>query len=350
MKTVRAPGRVNLIGEHTDYQDGWCLPIAIDREAVVRYTATDNQSIIVHSAQLPGEARVGVDGGVGPTSAPWASNVANVVNALIERGYPIRGVDAHLDSSVPLGSGLSSSAAFGVAITIALADANGAVLDHIEVARVAQRAEHLGGVPCGIMDQMASAISRAGHAMLLDCRTLHIEAIALPDDLGVIVVHSGLPRTLADSQYAQRRAACEQASARLGIVNLRDATLDAVSDDPFARHVVSENLRVHAFVAALRANDTNALGELLNASHESLARDYLVSTPELDQLVEILRDTGAYGARLTGAGFGGCVVALAPLAEANAIAQHAALRYRAETDLIPFAFVSQACAGAEIIE
>jgi galactokinase len=196
------------------------------------------------------------------------------------------------------------------------------------------------------MDQLAALFGRAGHALLVDCRSLEIEPVPLPRTLAVVVVHSGLPRTLAGSAYAERRAACEAAAARLGLATLRDATPDQVRDDPRARHVVSENARVLEFVAALRAGDVNALGPLLLASHESLRTDFEVSTPELDLLVELLVGAGALGARLTGAGFGGCVIALVQRNHADDLVAKTVTRYRATTGLEPVAFTARAVDGA----
>jgi galactokinase len=219
----------------------------------------------------------------------------------------------------------------------------------IEVALVAQEAEHLAsGVPCGVMDQLASVRGRANHALLLDCRTLEITAIPLPD-VDILVIHSGLERRLEASAYAERRAACEAAATRLGVETLRDATIDQVADDPIARHVVTENARVTAFAAALEHDDLPTCGALMLASHRSLRDDFTVSTPELDRLVELGVDAGAYGARLTGAGFGGCVVALVAAGEADSVARAVTDRYRAETGRAPFAFAVSAVDGAGLV-
>jgi galactokinase len=199
------------------------------------------------------------------------------------------------------------------------------------------------------MDQMASVFGVDGHALLLDCRDLCVEPVPLPGDVGILVVHSGLPRRLETSAYAVRRAACERAAARLGIVALRDATAAQVSDDPIARHVVAENARVLAFVDALRARDLDACGRLMLASHASLRDDYAVSTPELDRLVELAMEHGAAGARLTGAGFGGCVVALVPHDALDACAAAITERYRAATGYEPRAFPVHATAGARVV-
>jgi galactokinase len=200
------------------------------------------------------------------------------------------------------------------------------------------------------MDQLASVFGCAGHALLLDCRTLAIEPVALPPDVAVLVVHSGVARRLEDSAYAERRAACEAAALRLGVETLRDASYDEVADDPFARHVVSENARVLDFVAALRAGDLERCGRLMDASHASLRDDFRVSTPELDVLVDALVREGAYGARLTGAGFGGCVVSLVASDTVDHVVERAAARYRSATGLAPTPLVVRAVDGARRIE
>jgi galactokinase len=270
-----------------------------------------------------------------------------VAQVLAERGRPEVGIEGTIASSVPVGAGLSSSAALEVALALALCDAAGFELPPLELALACQEAELLAtGVPCGIMDQLSSVAGVAGHALLIDCRSLEVRPIRLPNRLAVLVVHSGVSRQLADSAYAERRAACEAVAARLEVRALRDATAEQVRDEPRARHVVSENARVLAAGAALAAGDTAALGPLLSASHRSLRDDYEVSTPELDVLVAALEDSGALGARLTGAGFGGCVVALARAADAEQVARDAIAGYRAETGLEPRLFRCRAAAGA----
>jgi galactokinase len=354
---ARAPGRVNLIGDHTDYQDGLCLPMAIDRDVVVAFERRDDRRIRVTSLDLDGVVEVDLADGSGaarastPESPEWGALVEAIARALASRGHRLAGMEAAVASTIPLGAGLSSSAAFEVAVVLALARVSTVALAPREVALVAQTAElHATGVPCGIMDQLASVSGRAGHALLLDCRTLDVQALALPSGLDVVVVHSGLPRVLADSAYAERRAACEAAAARLGVRTLRDATPEQVADDRRARHVVSENARVRAFADALRRSDLDALGPLMLASHASLRDDFEVSTPELDLLVELLVEEGARGARLTGAGFGGCVVALVDAPRTEAVAQQVTLRYGADTGLLAAASVVHAAGGACISE
>jgi galactokinase len=341
----RAPGRVNLIGDHTDYQDGLCLPVAIDREVRVEFSVRTDGRVRLRSLDFGETAEV--SGASDPTAPSWARFAAAVVQVLAARGRPPVGIDAEIASTVPVGSGLSSSAAFAVALSGALAAAAEWPLAGTALALAAQEAEHIGtGTPCGVMDQMAAVHGRAGHAVLVDCRSLETEPVPLPDPLAIVVVHSGLPRALADSEYAARRAACERAAARLGVASLRDARVGAVADDPIARHVVTENARVLSFVDALRAGDLDALGAIARESHQSLATDFAVSTPELDLLVDLAVAQGAVGARLTGAGFGGCVVAFVETTAADAMADTIVGRYRAQTGRDATAFRVRAVDGA----
>jgi galactokinase len=345
----RAPGRVNLIGDHTDYQEGLCLPIAIDREVGIAFRPRGDARVVVRSLDLDGTVEVAADGTDEPSGIDpaWGRLVAGVVRVLASRGRPPVGIDAAVASTVPIGAGLSSSAAFEVALAGALADAAGWPLGGLPLALAAQESEHLStGTPCGLMDQLASVSGRAGHALLIDCRSFAVDPIPLFDELGIVVVHSGLPRALESSEYAHRRAACEAAAARLGVPSLRDATPAQVADDPFARHVVAENARVQEFALALRRHDTAALGRIALASHRSLAEDFAVSTPELDLLVELAVEGGAYGARLTGAGFGGCIVALVAPGAAGAMVGTVVDRYRARTGIDAAAFTVHAVEGA----
>lgn len=337
------------MGDHTDYNDGFVLPMAIDRDCVVEASPASDGMVRARSRELPGQVAVAADGRDEPRSVEpgWGRFVAGAVRVLAARGAAIEGAELEISSSVPVGSGLSSSSALSVALTLSLADLGGLSLDTIEAARLALAAEvEATGVPGGLMDQLAALFGQAGHALLIDCRVPTIQPVPIARDLAVIVVHCGLPRTLADSPYATRRAECEEIAARLGIAALRDATLDQVADLPRARHVVTENARVLDTADALRAGDLDALGLLLLASHASLRDDYEVSTPELDVLVELLVQSGAAGARLTGAGFGGCVVALAPRREGADVLARAMDRYRTETGLEPTGFVARAVDGA----
>jgi galactokinase len=337
LRWLRAPGRVNLIGDHTDYNEGFVLPLAIDRDCLIAFAARDDDRVRVQSREV--------------ADASWHRFVAGAVAALADRGRAPAGMDAAVSSTVPVGSGLSSSSALSVALTLALAAVGGLALDPREAARAALDAEvRATGVRGGLMDQLTAVFGRRDGALLIDCRTLTVESIPLPQEYAVLTVHSGLPRTLAGSAYAQRRDACEAIAARLGVAALRDAKLEQVRDEPIARHVVTENERVLDFAAALRAGDTTRLGDLLLASHASLRDDYKVSTPELDLAVDLLVEHGAIGARLTGAGFGGCVVALVDRQRVDDVAAKTVARYRADTSLDAHAFVVGAVDGAGAVE
>jgi len=347
VRFARAPGRVNLIGDHTDYQDGFCLPIAIDRDVLVGFRARADGRVCVRSLDLDASVELPTTAAV----APWARVVAVTLDVLAARtGRAIAGFDAAVTSTVPIGAGLSSSAAFEVALLLVAATIAGVTLPPLDLALAAQEIEQrASGVPCGVMDQVASVSGRRDHALLLDCRSLTVTPVAIPAHLGVLVVHSGVERRLVGSAYAERRAACEAAAARLGVAALRDATIEQVADDPIARHVVSENARVEAFVVALAAGRADDAGALMLASHRSLRDDFAVSTPELDRLVELSVEAGALGARLTGAGFGGCVVALTARDELGRVASEVSERYRTETGREPSAFAVSAVDGAGLV-
>jgi galactokinase len=307
--TARAPGRVNLIGDHTDYTGGLVLPMAIDRVTTVTLER-GGRAVELTSASEPLPALVDI-GVIEPAAVepPWARYVAGIVAVL----RPDAGGTGTVETQLPVGAGLSSSAALEVAVALALGF-EGSALD---LALVCQQAEHLAaGVPSGIMDQLASAAGVPGCALLIDCTSLEVTPVPLPESVEVVVVDSGERRALATSAYGERRRQCEEAAALIG--PLRDASPEAAGDigDPTlrrrARHVVTENLRVAAFARAVGAGDVAGAGALMTQSHASLRDDFEVSTPGLDRLVEQLGATdGVYGARLTGAGFGGCVVALA---------------------------------------
>ena len=305
-----APGRVNLMGDHTDYTGGLVLPMAIDRGTTVEGTMTARDDVLLSSAEEPDDADVPLTvSDPASIEPPWARYVAGVVSVL----RPMRGFVGSVHTTLPIGAGLSSSAALEVAIALAL----GFDGSPRELARACQEAEQIAsGVPCGLMDQLAAAEGVAGHALLIDCSTLTVEPVALPAGVEVVVAHSGVRRALVASAYARRRAQCEAAEQTLG-VPLREATpadvarLDDVLLRRRARHVVSENQRVRAVAEAFAGADLTTIGEAMTASHASLRDDFEVSTPELDALVaRLARTPGVIGARLTGAGFGGCAVAL----------------------------------------
>lgn len=325
-----APGRVNLLGEHTDYNDGFVLPTAIPQRTRVEIARSRDGRFRLHSDEL---ART-VEYGDGETpAAGYASYVHGCVEVLRRRGDAVPPLLVHVDSDVPIGAGLSSSAALEVATLRAIRTLLSLALDDVELARLAQRAEiEYAGVRCGVLDQMASSLCDEEHMLFLDTRSLERRVLPLPAPAEIVVIDSGVPRSLAGSAYNQRRAECEEAARRLGVASLRDvddpartASLPAPLDRR-ARHVVTENARV---LAALEA-DPARFGELMNASHTSLRDDYEVSVPALDLLVTTLRaQPGVYGARLTGAGFGGACVALAAPARAADVRAATLAAYRA---------------------
>lgn len=335
MRTFRAPGRANLIGEHTDHTDGLVLPAAIDRVVTLRGTAGGTR-IVLHSAQADGEVDVPADGSAAP-DAGWGRFVAAVAAELDALGRPPVGFTGELSSDLPQGAGLSSSAALEVVLTTALAAVADLPLAPLEVAALGRRAERRAvGVPSGIMDQAASVLGRAGHAVLLDCGTLEHRTVPLPTDHALLVIDSGVRRQLETSGYAQRTT---ELRAALPVLDGRrpadvdpaelDELLAGLDDVPARRlrHVVTENARVLAAEAALLAGDLDALGAVFAAGHASLRDDFEVSVPELDALVELSVAAGASAARMTGGGFGGAMVALAPTADADAIVERVLAGY-----------------------
>lgn len=346
-RVVTAPGRVNLMGDHTDYNGGLVLPIAVDRRCDVRATPTADPVVRATSAQLAGrvEVALGERGDPRAVEPVWGRFVAGALAAVRDRGVEVEGSDLHVSSTVPPGAGMSSSSALTVALVLALSA--GRITDPLEVARTALDGEvRATGVPGGLMDQLAALLGRAGHALLVDCTSFTTTPVPIAAAVTVLVAHCGVPRTLADTAYAARRAECEAVAAALGLASLRGATPGQVADRPRARHVVSENARVQASAAALAAGDLPALGRLLLESHASLRDDYEVSTPELDALVDAFVGAGAAGARLTGAGFGGCVVAVAPTDRAAAVVTGTAARYRVQTGITTEPFAVRAVDGA----
>jgi galactokinase len=335
------------MGDHTDYNDGFVLPAAIELECRVHARPAAGR-VTLRSGGRPA-VDVAADGSDDPAGVQpeWGRYVAAVVSELAALGRNPAGIDGEVESSVPEGAGLSSSAALEVAAALVLADVGDLAVAPLELALACQRAEHAAtGVPSGIMDQLASICGRAGHALLIDCRSLELRPVALPASLRIVVVHSGLLRELGRTAYAARRAECERDAAELGLRSLRDALPDQVADRPRARHVVSENGRVLATAAALERGDAGELSRLLNESHASLRDDFEVSTPELDLLARCLVEAGARGARLTGAGFGGCVVALAAVEDAAEVATRAAAAYATAARLEPRVWLPLAADGA----
>ncbi len=323
---ARAPGRVNLIGEHTDYNDGFVLPCAISAETLVAARPRRDGRVRVFAADYQSHDEFDLGAPFAPAPGkPWASYVRGMIRALLDDGQALTGADLAIGGDIPQGAGLSSSASLEVATGLAMAALAGAPdIDRTRLARIAQHAENAyAGCRCGIMDQLASAAGVAAAAVLIDCRSLSLTPAPIPADVSVLIVHSGVTRGLVDGEYNARRADCERAARALGLPALRDADLAtlargraAMDETAFrrARHVVTENRRTLDAAAALKAGDLATLGRLMAASHASMRDDFEITTPEIDALVTILQGAiGAEGgARMTGGGFGGCVVAVLP--------------------------------------
>jgi galactokinase len=319
-RLFRAPGRVNLIGEHVDYSEGFVLPLAIDRATFAAAAPRDDRRVRVRSLDRGETAEFDL-GERDPKPAGAWSDYAHGVALALARRVPLAGADVALHTTVPIGAGLSSSAAFELAGGLALLTVSGASLPPHELAHAAQEAENgFVGLRSGIMDQLASALGVRDHALLIDCRTEEVTPVPLPPSAAIVVADTGVKHELASSAYNARRAESEEAARRLGVRTLRDVTLTdfarrgASLPEPLrrrARHVVGENARVLATVVALREGDVATAGAHMNESHDALRDDYEVSSPELDLLVDTARTIdGVYGARMTGGGFGGSIVAL----------------------------------------
>ncbi|MFN0060095.1 MAG: galactokinase [Planctomycetota bacterium] len=333
---VRAPGRVNLIGEHTDYNNGFVLPMAIDRAVWLAARPAPGAEAHVHALELGESARFPLDGPT-PTTPAWTKYFVGAARQLSRR-MTIRGYEAVLASDLPIGAGLSSSAALTLAAArLEVAICNGE-WDARAMALLAQRVEHDEvGVTCGIMDPVVICLAEPGAAQLIDCATLAVESVTIPPSATIVVLDTGTRRALANSEYNTRRAECERAAAACGKRSLREVTtseLDAQREtlDPVAtrraRHVITENARTLRAADALRRGDLPALGRLFNASHASLRDDFEVSCIELDHMVECARfERGCYGARMTGAGFGGCAVALVDQAALDGFAERVGAAY-----------------------
>ena len=335
---AEAPGRVNLIGEHTDYNDGLVLPTAIPQRTYVEVAPRTDDRVALASEGYPRAAyRLGAERRTGD----WADHIRGVTWALADSGMDVGGFDARIRSDVPPGAGLSSSAALEVALVRALRDVFALALDDVALALVAHRAEcDFVGARVGTMDHLAASLAHDREALLIDTRSLAIERVPLPADCALVVIDSGIAHANVSGDYQTRRDECDAAARALGIAALRDATDAQVvtlgQSDPTlarrARHVVTENERVRAFVRALRQGDLPGCGTLLDASHASLRDDFDVSLAEIDELVRLLRDEpSVYGARLVGGGFGGSVLAIARPADAAPTARRAAQRYTAST-------------------
>jgi galactokinase len=365
VRVVRAPGRVNLIGEHTDYNGGFVLPVAIDMDVRIALRPVDQPRIRLTRVDTGATAEIDLRA-IPPASGQWHDYVAGTAWAMQQAGQPVGGFEGIIVTSLPIGSGLSSSAALEVVSAWAVSGPAGPVLAPLDLARIAQRAEndHV-GVKCGLMDQFASACGVAGHALLFDCRSLEWRAVPLPDDLALVVIHSGVSHAHGDNEYNARRAACERVVAAIArddaaVTLLRDvdmARLDAYRGqlDPVdydrAYHVITENDRVLAAADALESDDHAALGELMAGSQASMRDRYAITCPEIDELVAIsVGVPGVVGSRMTGGGFGGCTVSLVRPDAVEALRQRVERDYPARTGKTPRLWTLGAVGGAGFVK
>jgi galactokinase len=368
---VAAPGRVNIIGEHTDYNDGFVLPMAIERYAIMAADFPTSQFVSEHThvnlfdALFDESATIDISAPVAKGQPKWSNYIRGVLAGFQNRGQKIPALDVAMISTVPLGGGLSSSAALEVCTATLIEAATGKTIDPVEKALLAQTAEHeFAGVPCGIMDQFISVMGRENHLLLLDCRSRETQLVPMNDpSVALLIVNTNVKHELSGGEYAQRRAQCETATKILGVPSLRDATAaalenakDKMDEVVFrrARHVIGEIERTVRAAEGIRTSDWPTTGDLMYASHRSLRDDYEVSCKELDAVVEIAEAIGVkggvYGCRMTGGGFGGCAVALVRTESVEAISQKIAADYKTKTGIEATIFVSRPAAGATVIK
>jgi galactokinase len=356
----RAPGRVNLIGEHTDYNDGFVLPMAIDRDVRIAARPRPDRTIRMFSLNFNQRDEFSLDAiqRVGE-KVTWGDYVRGVAQVLQAEGHTLHGAYLAIQGDVPTGSGLSSSAAIELATIAAFRALNNLDIDPVRAALLGQRAENtFVGVKCGVMDQFISALGQAGHALLIDCRSLKFCPVPLPQGVSVIVAHTGVHRGLSSSEYNTRRGQCETGAQLLGVKALRDVSVEQFEARKHelppevarrCQHVVYENARTLQSVEALERGDLATFGKLMIESHASLRDLYEVSCAELDAMAEITHNApGCYGARLTGAGFGGCAVAIASQEAAPAVVAAIERDYPVRTGKTPQVYVCQATAGASV--
>lgn len=355
---IRAPGRVNLIGEHTDYNDGFVLPAAIDRELWIALRPRADERVVLHSLDF-GAGEFSLEG-LSPGDDGWIEYLKGAAWVLTEKGHRLTGLDGVVGGNIPIGAGLSSSAALEMATMRAFAAVSGIPWEPKEAALLGQRVEnHWMDVQSGIMDQLAVGLGRRHHALLIDCRTLDVRAVPVPAGVTLVVLDTGTRRGLVDSAYNERRQQCETAARACGVPALRDVdvgTLESVeglepTERRRARHVVSENERTLEAVSALRSGDLDRLGRLMNASHASLRDDFEVSTEALDLIVDLARrQPGCVGARMTGAGFGGCALAIVEESRAAGLARRVSEAYNDACGLQAEAYVCGAADGVGVLD
>ncbi|MBK4783651.1 MAG: galactokinase [Pantoea sp. Pent] len=358
--SIQAPGRVNLIGEHTDYNDGFVLPCAIDYQTVIACACRDDRQVRVVAVDYDNQQdRFSLDAPIEPLSEPmWANYVRGVVKHLQQRDASFGGVDMVISGNVPQGAGLSSSASLEVAVGTVFQQLYQLKLDGAAIAVNGQEAENqFVGCNCGIMDQLISALGQQDHAMLLDCRTLGTRAASMPEDVAVVIINSNFRRNLVGSEYNTRREQCETGARFFNKKALRDVTLEEFAAaeqqiDPLVakrvRHVITENARTLEAADALSNGDLQRMGELMAASHASMRDDFEITVAPIDQLVEIVKaEIGPRGGvRMTGGGFGGCIVALMPSELVDQVKAAVAQQYEAQTGIKETFYVCKASAGA----
>jgi galactokinase len=356
---VRAPGRVNLIGEHTDYNDGFVLPMAINRAVWIALRPRSDRHVVLQSLNFDDSTAIDLDN-IQHTNAGWQEYIKGVAHILDRQGHRLQGWEGVLAGDVPVGAGLSSSAAVEMATARAFAAVSHLAWDPAGMARAGQQAENEWvGMNCGIMDQMISAAGKQDHALLIDCRSLETRPVPLPPGTVVVILDTATRRGLVDSAYNERRAQCEAAAAFFGVPALRDvewhsfesraAELDAVTRRR-ARHVITENQRTVDAAEAMQAGDATGMGHLMNASHVSMRDDFEISRAEMDKMVALAQAHPAcFGARMTGGGFGGAAVALVGATEAEAFAASISAEYHRDTSLEPQVYICTATDGAAIV-
>lgn len=361
---IQAPGRVNLIGEHTDYNDGFVLPCAINYQAMVAAAKRQDNKVRLISVDYQNATdEFDLDQEIEfCQDKMWANYIRGVVKYLKVRGYQFTGADIAVSGNVPQGAGLSSSAALEVVIGQTFKELYQLEISQADIALNGQQAENeFVGCNCGIMDQMISAKGQENHAMLLDCRSLETQSVSMPDDLAVVIINSNKKRGLVDSEYNTRREQCEEASRILGVKALRDVTIDEFENKislldsvvaKRARHVITENDRTLAAAQALRDHDMSRMSELMAQSHASMRDDFEITVPEIDTLVDIVKQVIGEqgGVRMTGGGFGGCIVALVPPSLVDEVKAAIEAQYQAKTGLKESIFICQAKEGAGLVE
>ncbi|KAA1259399.1 Galactokinase [Rubripirellula obstinata] len=364
---VAAPGRVNLIGEHIDYNDGFVMPMAIQRYVVIAAGLADDSSRdhgLVHSVELEETEQVSLVTSPQPKPGSWINYVAGVIAGFLESGVSIPAFDAVVDSNVPVGGGLSSSAALEVATATLVEAITGKSIGKAEKALICQQAEHkFAGVPCGIMDQFSSVFGKPNELMLLDCQSQQIEPVPFQtDEITVLITNSNVKHELTGGEYAERRSGCDSAKAKLGCDSWRDMTIEELeskkaslseSEYRLARHVVTEISRTTDAANAFANGDYDQVGQLMYASHDSLRDDFEVSCDELDILVEIARaignEGGVIGSRMTGGGFGGCTVTLVKTDHLQSVTSTIQSEYKSKTGIEAMAFATRPAMGAHVI-